>query len=249
GRLSFEALQRRAAARARGAAGLTARWPAYFVAFDVLQQDGQELLHRPYKERRALLESLFTDHALTAPWTLVSMTTDLAKAREWLESWTDVSGVEGLVVKPLTSRYLPGYRGWTKIRRRDSTEAIIGAVTGTLSRPGLLVLGRHDQDGRLRAAGRTVPLRPEVSRQVGEHLVAAGPGHPFEGVRFTAAWGSRDVLDVRLVRPELVAEVSADRAVDRGGVWRHPLRFKRLRLDVGVEDVPRFGQGSAAAAG
>ncbi|MFF9056325.1 hypothetical protein ACF09Z_34845 [Streptomyces erythrochromogenes] len=34
GRLSFEALERRTATRARGAAGLAARWPAYFVAFD-----------------------------------------------------------------------------------------------------------------------------------------------------------------------------------------------------------------------
>ncbi|MFK0047675.1 hypothetical protein ACIQU4_27000 [Streptomyces sp. NPDC090741] len=39
-----------------------------------------------------------------------------------------------------------------------------------------------------------------------------------------------------MVRPDLVAEVSADWAVDRGGVFRHPLRFKRLRL-VKVEDV------------
>ncbi|MEV4190910.1 hypothetical protein [Streptomyces toxytricini] len=38
------------------------------------------------------------------------MTTDLAW--EWLQLWTDVSGVEGILVKPLTSRYLPGYRGW-----------------------------------------------------------------------------------------------------------------------------------------
>ncbi|MFD7258792.1 hypothetical protein [Streptomyces sp. NPDC059874] len=43
GALSFEALQRRAAARAHSAA-LVARTPAYFVAFDVLQIDGQELL-------------------------------------------------------------------------------------------------------------------------------------------------------------------------------------------------------------
>ncbi|WP_328618821.1 hypothetical protein [Streptomyces sp. NBC_00354] len=62
-------------------------------------------------------------------------------------------------------------------------------------------------------------------------------------MRFASAWGSRDVLDVVLVRPELVAEVSADRAVDRGGVFRHPLRFKRLRLDVPVADVPVFGEG------
>ncbi|MCX5380278.1 hypothetical protein [Streptomyces sp. NBC_00091] len=103
GRLSFEALQRRAAARARGAPALAAGWSAYFAAFDVLQLDGEELLQRPYKERRALLEQLFTDHALTAPWTLVPMTTDLVKAREWLETWTDVSGVEGLLIKSLTN--------------------------------------------------------------------------------------------------------------------------------------------------
>ncbi|MFD3875126.1 hypothetical protein [Streptomyces sp. NPDC058623] len=38
GRLSFEALQRRAAARGRTAPA--ARWPAYYVAFDVRQADG-----------------------------------------------------------------------------------------------------------------------------------------------------------------------------------------------------------------
>ncbi|WP_234319438.1 hypothetical protein [Streptomyces sp. NRRL S-237] len=113
GRLSFEALQRRAATRARGARALAARWPAYFVAFDLLQQGGRELLARPYAQRRALLENLFSEHALTAPWTLCPQTTDLAKAREWPESWADVSGVEGFLIKPLTRGYLPGYRGWS----------------------------------------------------------------------------------------------------------------------------------------
>ncbi|MET9468869.1 ATP-dependent DNA ligase, partial [Streptomyces sp. NPDC006544] len=111
--------------------------------------------------------------------------------------------------------------------------------TGTLTRPQLLILGRHDQDRRLRTVGRTVPLRTEAAHLVAEHLTAADPVHPWEGVTFAATWGSRDVLDVRLVRPDLVAEITADRSIDRGGVWRHPLRFKRLRLDVGVEDVPR----------
>nr|WSX54892.1 hypothetical protein OG409_00335 [Streptomyces sp. NBC_00974]WSX54907.1 hypothetical protein OG409_38575 [Streptomyces sp. NBC_00974] len=68
-------------------------------------------------------------------------------------------------------------------------------------------------------------------------------------MRFAASWGSRDVLDAVLVRPDLVAEISADRAVDRGGVFRHPMRFKRLRLDVTAEDVSRFGEGPAAVAG
>ncbi|MER6390539.1 hypothetical protein ABT236_18990 [Streptomyces sp. NPDC001523] len=32
----------------------------------------------------------------------------------------------------------------TKIRRRDTAEAIIGGVTGALARPRLLILGRHN---------------------------------------------------------------------------------------------------------
>ncbi|WP_328786245.1 ATP-dependent DNA ligase [Streptomyces sp. NBC_00273] len=152
-----------------------------------MQHDGQELLAGPYAERRTLLENLFSEHALTAPWTLCPQTTDLAKAREWLETWTDVSGVEGILVKPLNGRYLPGYRGWTKIRRRDTTEAVVGAITGTLTRPQLLVLGRRDHDGRLRAVGRTVPLRADAARLVAEHLTAAAPGHPWTGVKFGAS--------------------------------------------------------------
>lgn len=106
-------------------------------------------------------------------------------------------------------------------------------------RPQLLILGRHDHAGLFRTIGRTVALRPEMSRQVGEHLTAADPGHPWEGVQSAAAWGSRDGLDAVPVRPDLVAEVSADKAVDRGGVFRQPLRFQLLRLHVMVEDVPR----------
>ncbi|MFF4098518.1 hypothetical protein [Streptomyces sp. NPDC001903] len=74
------------------------------------------------------------------------------------------------------------------------------------------------------------------------------PGHRFERVRFTSTWGSRDVLDVVLVRPDVVAEVSADRACDLG-VFRHSMRFQRIRLDVTTRDAQPFGQGPAAAAG
>lgn len=247
GRLSFEALQRRAVAGPRTARALAAELPAHFVAFDVLEADGQVLMTRSYSERRVLLEGLFADRGLSAPWTLCPMTTSAAVAREWLEEWTEVPGLEGIVTKNLTGTYRPGARGWSKIRRRDSTEAVIGGVTGTLRRPQLLLLGRFDR-GRLRAVGRTAPLKEDAARLLSAHLTPAGPGHPWTGVRFTAAWGSREPLHPLLVAPDLVAEVSADTAVDRG-VFRHPLRYGRLRLDVAVDDVPRFGDGTEPGAG
>ncbi|MFI9255215.1 hypothetical protein [Streptomyces sp. NPDC053069] len=64
GRLSFEAMQRRAASSSRTAARL-AEETAHFVAFDALQVDGQELLRTPYGERRSRLEALFAEHHLT----------------------------------------------------------------------------------------------------------------------------------------------------------------------------------------
>ncbi|MGW0396225.1 ATP-dependent DNA ligase, partial [Streptomyces sp. NPDC003042] len=198
--------------------------PAHFIAFDILQIDGQELLAEPYEQRRAVLEGLFTEHGLTPPWALCPMTTDAAVAQEWLASWTEVQGVEGLVIKGIGQKYLPGTREWFKVRRRETTEAIVGGITGTLSRPQLLVLGRYDADGRLRAVGRATPLKPDAARRLAGHLTAAGSDHPRTGVRFTATWGSREPLDPILVVPELVAEISADTAVDRGA-WRPPASY------------------------
>ncbi|GGX44718.1 hypothetical protein [Streptomyces chryseus] len=73
----------------------------------------------------------------------------------------------------------------------------------------MLVLGRYDVDGRLRAVGRITPLE-DAAAQLTDHLHPAGPEHLWTGVRFTATWGSREPLDPILVVPELVAEVSAD---------------------------------------
>ncbi|MEV6738642.1 ATP-dependent DNA ligase [Streptomyces sp. NPDC051104] len=246
--LSFEALQRRAASSGATAKRLAQVLPAHFIAFDVLQNDGQELLRVPYTDRRAQLESLFTTYSLTAPWTLCPMTTDVATAQEWLTSWTQVPGVEGLVIKGLQQNYAPGVRGWYKIRRRHTTEAIIGGITGTLRRPQSLVLGRYDDEGTLQPVGRSTPLRPAAAQQLAQHLVSGGGGHPWAGMRFTASWGSREPLDVTLVAPRLVAEIDADTVRDRGA-WRHPVRFTRLRDDMAPDDAPRFGEGSTPASG
>ncbi|CAM5276353.1 hypothetical protein SAVIM338S_00064 [Streptomyces avidinii] len=81
-----------------------------------------------------------------------------------------------------------------------------------------------------RPPARDRPHRPPAPGSVlgGRRAPGPGrPGHPWEGVRFASAWGTRDVLDVTVVRPEFAAEVSADTSIDRGGIFRHPMRFQR----------------------
>lgn len=241
GTMDFGALQRRAVTTApRTVQTLASAYPAYVVAFDVLQIDGQPVMAEPYEQRRDRLEGLFAGRALTPPWTLCPSTRDPEVAREWLETWTRTSGVEGVVCKGLKQPYKPGVRGWLKVRARQSTEALIGAITGTLGRPRLLVLGRYDGEGRLRYAGKTTEVSPAAARQLSNQLTAAEPGtHPWEGARFSSGWGTRDALDTTLIVPDQVAEVSVDTAQDRG-VWRHPVRLARLRLDMPVDDVLSF---------
>ncbi|MFH8894319.1 hypothetical protein [Streptomyces sp. NPDC017949] len=177
------------------------------MAFDVLQADGIELITLPYKERRRRLEVLFASRGLTAPWTLCPMTTDLAEAREWLETWTDVSGVEGLVIKNMNQRYLPRARGWEKIRHSENVDADVIGFTGTAARPRHLVV--RLPNGRM---ARSQQLTAPLAAQVALFLRGAGPaaeartsdGEPYqraaEGLVVEVAAGTTRHAVVTVVR-------------------------------------------------
>ncbi|MEU7306074.1 hypothetical protein [Streptomyces sp. NPDC007206] len=122
----------------------------------------------------------------------------------------------------------------------ETTEAIVGAVTGALAVPGTLLLGRFDDCGRLQYVGRTTTLARTASGTVAGLLAPARRGHPWTGWSFSAGWGSRETLDVTLVEPELVVEVGVDVARDASGRWRHPARWYRARPDLSRADVPRL---------
>ncbi|MFJ2094665.1 ATP-dependent DNA ligase [Streptomyces sp. NPDC087901] len=246
-RLAFERLQGRLNLIGSATARLAATWPVHFVAFDLLHHgaDG-DLTGRPYALRRAALESLFAEYELAAPWVLCPSTTDPALAEDWL-SWSAV-GMEGLVFKRLDQKYTPG-RGWRKYRQRASTEAIVGAISGSLSAPATVLLGRLDTAGALQYTGRTSVLSYQSRRALAALLAPASGGHPWEGWTFSAAWGTKDTLQVELVEPVLVAEVAADVSLDSKGRWRHPVRWLRLRPEMVPGDVPLFGSGNEPAAG
>jgi ATP-dependent DNA ligase len=241
-RLAFGRLQQRLARRGASAAEGARLWPAHYVAFDVLHLHGTDVTGWPYSRRRAALEELFAGHGLHAPLTLCPSTTDPATAREWL-GWTAV-GLEGLVFKPLNSPYRPGARAWQKYKARQTTEAIVGAVTGSLALPRTLLLGRYDEQGRLQYVGRSTSLSQAVGRAVAEHLTPA-TAHPWKGWTFSAGWGSTSVLDPLLVQPTAVAEVAVDVARDRAGRWRHAARLHRIRTDLDVHQVPLAGRDTS----
>lgn len=238
GRLAFERLQGRLARRGASAARAANQWPAHFVAFDVLRLSWTDTTAWPYEQRRAALEDLFATRGLSAPWALCPSTTSAATARQWL-TWSSV-GMEGLVFKRLDEPYRPAVRGWRKYKTRETTEAVVGAISGPLAAPRTLLLGRYDGQGRLQYVGRTTTLPQAAGTAVAGQLERARPGHPWTGWSFSAGWGSREQLVVTLVEPELVAEVSVDVARDAAGRWRHPARWHRARPDLSPTDTPRW---------
>ena len=104
--------------------------------------------------------------------------------------------------------------------------------TGPVHAPQELILGRPDQAGRLRIAGRTTALRSTAAR-LGALLEEQAHAWPE---RLPAhRWGAPRNPYTR-VRPDLIVEVSADLPLD-GLRWRHPTRFVRLRSDVHPDDL------------
>jgi ATP-dependent DNA ligase len=235
-RLAFERLQKRLQRRGAGAARAADEAPAHFVAFDLLRLSGTDTTAWPYQRRRAALESVFAAQRLSAPWALCPSTTDPDTVKEWL-TWAAV-GIEGVVFKRLDGSYQPSVRGWLKYKTRETTEAIVGGVTGPLTSPRSLLLGRYDAQGRLQYTGRSTTLARAAGSTIAGHLTPAGPEHPWTGWSFSAGWGTTETLTVTLVHPKLVVEVGVDVARDASGRWRHPARLHRARPDLSSADVP-----------
>ncbi|MFJ4276123.1 hypothetical protein ACIP29_36905 [Streptomyces coelicoflavus] len=79
-----------------------------------------------------------------------------------------------------------------------------------MAAPRTLLLGCYDGTGRLRYTGRTAPFARTGATGLAAALAPTVGGHPWAGRAFTAGWGSRAVLDVTFVVPQLVVEVAVD---------------------------------------
>ena len=231
GRFDFAALQDRLRSGRARVQGLVAAAPAAYVVFDLLARNGEDLRNRPYWKRRRKLEKLLGGH-LPDRLVLTPTTAYPAVARSWMLSHTG-TGLEGVVAKRLDQPYRPGQRGWQKLRTRITAEAIVGGITGPVQTPQELILGRPDDTGRLRIAGRTTPLRAPTATRLGALLEEQAHAWPE---RLPAhRWGAPRTGYTR-VRPDLVVEVSADLALD-GLRWRHPVLFVRVRADLRAADL------------
>lgn len=236
-RLDFGLLQQRMVTAPGRSPTLAAAHPASYVAFDVLASGGVDLRSLKLARRRAALEDLAGRWA--PPMQLCPATADLDEARAWFTDYRP-AGVEGLVAKGAGTRYAPGRREWLKVKSWETTEVLAGGVIGPIGSPSQLVAGRY-RDGELVVVGRTSPLAPAQSAELAAVLDPPAGAHPWPGRIGTGRFGGgRLSVALTRVEPTVVVEVSADAAL-QAGVFRHPLRFVRVRPDLHPDDVPTLG--------
>jgi len=191
--------------------------PARFVAFDVLALGDDVLLDRPFKERRALLESI---EGLEL--TPVERTAD--GARRWLRD------EEGVVAKELAAPYRPGERkGMVKVKRVRTIDAVVmgwrpGKAPDTV---GAIILGLYDEDGKLREIGHSSGFTAKRKRELVAELAPYQTGERGSGE--PSRWTHGRDLEWVALRPELVVEVTFDHVSD--GRIRHGTKVLRWRDD------------------
>ncbi|WP_374295235.1 DNA ligase D [Sphingomonas sp.] len=196
-------------------------------AFDLIEQDGEDLTALPLVQRKARLQPLVTgsdDRLLYAE--------HIVGAGEQLFASLCGEGMEGVVSKRADSPYPNGRSNdWLKIKCLHRQEFVIIGWLPSDKRRGFrsLLLGVH-RDGELRYAGKVgtgftqdamTGLRTELDARPADAAPVKAPRAMTRGARW--------------VKPELVAEI-AFTEMTPDGLLRHP-SFLGLRGDKPAEDV------------
>ena len=233
--LSFAALQARLHPAESRIRRLAAETPAQFMLFDCLSMGGKALVERPFAERRAALEGLHAKEG--GPSLMLSpITGDAAMARSWLERAG--AALDGVIAKDRTLPYLSGERAMAKVKQHRTADCVVGGfryASGKARAVGSLLLGLHDEGGRLDHVGFTSSF--DAAEKVAllaklEPLIEA-PGFTGDAPGGPSRWSTERSSEWQPLRPELVVEVRYDQVT--GQRFRHGTQFLRWRPDKAPE--------------
>jgi bifunctional non-homologous end joining protein LigD len=230
GRPDFGALQNRMHRTGPEVARLAAAKPVTYLVFDLLSWNGEDLLNRPYAERRERLDALgLAGHRWVAtPW--------FRGGGAGVRAASEENGLEGVVAKRLTAPYRPGLRSpdWRKIKNIRTQAVVVGGWRPGQGRRaggvGSLLFGVPDDEGRLIYSGHVgTGFTDEFLRELKRMLIPRATS-PFHGAL------PREVTrDAHWAEPDLVGEV-AYAVWTADGRLRHP-SWRGIREDLEPDDV------------
>lgn len=201
-----------------------------YIVFDILESHGIILTSEPLEARRALLESLVPGGCYVA---ISPAFTD----GEELLAFAKDKGLEGIVAKKLTSRYVEDDRSgkWVKVKVRPQQEFVVIGYTAGEGRNaptfGALILGYYDESGDMRYAGKVGTGWDDADLRMIKEKMA-----PFEVEE--CMWNiPKKLKDPTWLFPSVVVEIAFQKWTDDLVLW-HP-SFVRVREDKDASDVVR----------
>jgi DNA ligase D-like protein (predicted ligase)/DNA ligase D-like protein (predicted 3'-phosphoesterase) len=201
----------------------SARTPAVYVIFDILEKDGKSLLDLPLIERKKILSKSVKE----GPHVLLSDYIE-EKGEAYYEAAIE-KNLEGIMAKKKTSTYQPGIRSssWLKIKKLRTCDCVItgftkgsGARKGTL---GALLLGLYDENKKLNYVGKvgTGFTQNTLKSLIGQFQGLQTDESPFE---------TNEVSEkVIWLKPKLVCEVIYQTITHEGSL--RMARFRGIRED------------------
>jgi ATP-dependent DNA ligase len=240
--LDFEVLAQRIHPAESRVTMLSETTPAWFVAFDLLEDADGVHLDAPFAERRVRLEAAAAQWQ--SPFYLTPATADPDEARTWFDTF-EGAGMDGVMAKPVLDPYAPGKRTLVKVKHQRTADCVVAGYREHKSGPvvGSLLLGLYDDQGRLQHMGVcssfTAARRAELVEELAP-LVIDLAEHPWNpdaaddaGIRRPGVvnrWNAKKNMSFVPLRPERVAEVAYDQ-LQGNYRFRHNPRFARWRPD------------------
>ncbi|MBL0920900.1 MAG: DNA ligase D [Phycisphaerales bacterium] len=210
-----------------------------FLVFDALQIDDKDLTHRPLLERKLALARLvgrgegvmrYSEHVLGDG--------------ERVYRGACARGMEGIVSKRADAVYTPGRsRTWVKVKcTRRQEFVVVGwtAPSGSRQGFGALLLGAHDDAGRLVYVGK---VGTGFDGRTLSDIAARLKRSAIDRAPLTNQLSAAERRGARWVEPRLVAEVEFTEWTGDGRL-RHP-SFQGLREDKPAADVRLEGAPSS----
>lgn len=249
GRLDFDALSARIHPAVTRINKMAQDFPAMFIAFDLLALESEDLMDRPFDERRSALVVAMS--GASAPIYLTRASSDRGEAERWFNLF-EGAGLDGVMAKPVNSAYQPGKRTMLKIKHSRSADVVVAGYrlhrNSTPQKPllGSLLVGLYSNSGQLQHVGVcaafTAARRSELIDELA-YLVDDTGDHPWlqpedetSSARIPGSrnrWNGAKDLSFVALRPELVAEVGYEHMEGEGdnARFRHSAQFRRWRDD------------------
>ncbi len=242
--LDFDALLQRIHPAESRVRRLAAQTPAAFVAFDILAGDDQSLLNTTLADRLQLLEGAL--RTAQPPIYLCPTTQDPEVARDWFVRF-EGAGLDGVIAKRLSDIYTPDKRTLVKVKHGRTADCAVAGYRIHKDGKGVgsLLLGLHDDDGKLHHVGVTAAFTAKFRGELLDLLEPLTHGalddHPWadwanamahEAARLPGAgsrWNAGKDLSWVPVRVERVVEVTFGQL--QNGRFRHGVQFQRWRPD------------------